>query len=271
MNKGIRSLMILVLTLVILMSFTTMAFAAVVPSSLTADQISWLNNNVSVDNGRIVSTDPNVKGKLTLTSPGGSGTSIDYCQHTISGTTIYWEKSKDAALATSITRAINNENAAGKMQDLTNTLDVTADTAGAGVMLSGLAPIINIFLGIIATLIMFGMAISSSLDICYIAFPVFRNKAEDMKASGNSMMTKKSANGDVSLRWVTDDAQYAVSSTVTEGSSKSPWGVYFKKRVTAYIFLTIIMFILLTGNITLITDIALKIVSGILNVLQGLA
>ena len=84
------------------------------------------------------------------------------------------------------------------------------------------------------------------------------------------MMTKKSANGDTSLRWVTDDVQYAVNSTVTEGNGKSPWTAYFKKELQL-IFLTIIMFILLTGNITLITDIALKVISGIMKVLQSLA
>ena len=54
------------------------------------------------------------------------------------------------------------------------------------------------------------------------SLPVFRNKCEDMKVSGNSVMTKKGANGDTSLRWVTDDAQYAVNSTITEGNGKSP-------------------------------------------------
>lgn len=43
--------------------------------------------------------------------------------------------------------------------------------------------------------------------------------------------------------------------------------------VTAFykVWLTIKMFILLTGNISLITNIALNIVSGIMNVLSGLA
>ena len=268
MNSRLNTSLIFIVTLLLMISMTSVAFAAnPVASSLSSEQVEWLRNNVTVENGNIVVPDASVKGRLSLSVP-----TVDYCTTTLSdGTPIYWVGTNDVSLGASITRVINNAKSAGKMQDLTHTLDINADTEGAGVMLAGLAPIINLFLGIIATFIMFGMAISSSLDICYIAFPVFRNKCEDMKATGNSIMTKKSANGDTSLRWVTDDAQYAVNSTVTEGNGKSPWTAYFKKRVAAYIFLTIIMFILLTGNITLITDIALKVISGIMKVLQSLA
>lgn len=267
MKRILNTSLVFMVTMLLVLSMSTVAFAAQVNSNLSTEQQEWLNANVTVNGTDIVVTDMNVKGKLLTAAPSG-----DYCMFVLkSGATLYWKSSNDASLGAAITRSINNTAATGKMQGLTNNLDINADTQGAGVMLSGLAPIINIVLGIIATFIMFGMAISSSLDICYIAFPVFRNKCEDMKASGNSVMTKKGANGDVRLRWVTDDAQYAVNSTVTEGNGKSPWAAYFKKRVAAYILLTIIMFILLTGNITLITDIALKVVSGILNVLQSLA
>lgn len=262
-----KRIRLLIMTSILMLAFTTMSFAAMVDSSLTAEQKSWLQSNVTVENGKIVAPDNNVKSKMTLTRPENS----DYCQEAIGDTVVYWKSTNDKALGASITRATNNNDASKKMEGLTNNLDISADTAGAGVMLSGLQPVINLALGIIATLIMFGMAISTSLDLCYIAFPTFRNKAEDAKTSGNSMMTRKNSNGDTSLRWVTDDAQYAISSTVTEGTGRSPYSVYFKKRVASYIFLTIIMFILLTGNITLITDIALKIVSGVLEVLQGLA
>lgn len=262
-----RTITMLMVAIILVTFIPTSAFAAMVDSSLTKDQQAWMQSNVSVDNGKISSPDMSVRGKLSIEKPKG-----DYCSLTLkTGDTVYWSKTSDMSMAASINRTVNNDAAGGKMSDLTQELDINADTQSAGVMLSGLAPIVNLFLGIIATLIMFGMAISSSLDICYIAFPVFRNKLEDAKAEGKAGISKKSANGEVSLRWVTDDAQYAISSTVSEGGGKSPWGVYFKKRVGSYIFLTIIMFILLTGNITLITDIALKVVSGILRIMQSLA
>ena len=88
--------------------------------------------------------------------------------------------------------------------------------------------------------------------------------------NGTGYNVKKDANGNATLRFVTDDAQYAVSQGTVE-SGKSPWGIYFRKRVMSYVLLAIVLFILLTGNISLITNIALNIVSGIMNVLSGLA
>jgi hypothetical protein len=267
MRNIFKTSLTLVIAMILVLSMTTVAFAAQVNTNLTQEQQVWLKSNVTVDGNNIKSSDMNIKGKLSTTAPSG-----DYCMLVLDGgAIIYWSSANDSSLGASINRVSNNSQVSQKMEGLVNNLEVTADTASAGVMLSGVAPLINILLGIVATFIMFGMAISSSLDICYIAFPVVRNKAEDMKMEGNKYGTKKGANGETKLLWFTDDAQYAVNSTITEGNGKSPWAVYFKKRVAAYIFLTIIMFILLTGNITLITDIALKIVSGILNVLQSLA
>lgn len=267
MKHTFKTSLVLMVTMILVLGMSTVAFAAQVNSNLTQEQQEWLKSNITVDGDNIESTDMNVKGKLSTTAPSG-----DYCMLVLNdGAIVYWSSTNDSSLSASITRATNNTQVTQKMEGLVNNLEITADTESAGVMLSGTAPLINLVLGIVATFIMFGMAISSSLDICYIAFPLLRNKAEDMKMEGNKYGTKKGANGETKLRWFTDDAQYAVSSTITEGNGKSPWAVYFKKRVAAYIFLTIIMFILLTGNITLITDIALKIVSGILNVLQGLA
>lgn len=268
MRRLFKTSLMFMITMVLVLSMTTIAFAAQTDTNLTQEQQAWLKSNVTVDGDKIIASDMNVKGKLSTTVP----SSGNYCMLVLDGGAIvYWSSTNDSSLGASITRTSNNSQVTQKMEGLVNNLDITADTASAGVMLSGVAPLINIVLGIVATFIMFGMAISSSFDICYIAFPVVRNKAEDMKMEGNKYGTKKGANGETKLRWFTDDAQYAVNTTVVEGNGKSPWAVYFKKRVAAYIFLTIIMFILLTGNITLITDIALKIVSGIMNVIQGLA
>ena len=114
------------------------------------------------------------------------------------------------------------------------------------------------------------MTLFTAFDIAYIAFPVFRNKCEEQKMNGTGYNVKKDSNGNVSLRFVTDDAQYAVSEGTIE-NGKSPWGIYFRKRIMSYVLLAIVLFILLTGNISLITNIALNIVSGIMNVLSGLA
>ena len=98
----------------------------------------------------------------------------------------------------------------------------------------------------------------------------------------NESMQKTDSNGKKKLRFVSDEAQYAVDSTVGrsgDSSSKSggnggytsPWGAYFKTRIVSYIFLAVAITILLTGNITIITNLALKLVGGLMNVLQSLS
>ena len=119
------------------------------------------------------------------------------------------------------------------------------------------------------TIITVGMTLFSAVDIAYIAFPVFRNMCEDKKMTGGPG-TKKAANGETKLLWVTDDAEYAVKQGSIE-SGQSPWSIYFKRRIVSYIMLAITLFILMTGNITLITNIAINIVAGIMDVLGGLA
>lgn len=185
-------------------------------------------------------------------------------------TVVYYNPSSVDILYRQANKFLENEKVGEKVNDITNNMQVEANTEAAAIMLSGFKPILELAIGVIVVLITFGMTLFSSLDICYIAFPVFRNKMEDSKQSGNSITTKKSSNGDVSLRWITDDAQYAVTQGTID-SGKSPWTLYFKKRVASYIFLGIILFILLTGNISIITDLAINVVAGIIDIISGLA
>ena len=258
----IKRITTFMLVLIILMATSITSFAA-----LGDSQTAWIQANVTKAEGKIVVNDATLRSKLKAESSGGT----DEVSIVLESGTIYYSTSDESVISAAVNKSINKSTASDKMTGLTSDLDITADTKQAGTMLSGLVPIINLVLGLIATVITFGMAISSALDIMYIAFPVFRNKTEDAKANGTGMMVKRDSNGNAQLRWVTDDAQYAVKVTVAEGNGASPWGVYFKKRVMSYVFLAIIMFILLTGNITLITDIAVRVISGIMSVLTDLA
>ena len=169
-----------------------------------------------------------------------------------------------------VQKSVNNTATVDDVSTITDGLNIGADTAGATALLSGFAPIISLVVGVIVVLVTMGMTLFTAFDIAYIAFPVFRNKCEEQKMNGTGYNVKKDSNGNVSLRFVTDDAQYAVSEGTIE-NGKSPWGIYFRKRIMSYVLLAIVLFILLTGNISLITNIALNIVSGIMNVLSGLA
>jgi len=146
------------------------------------------------------------------------------------------------------------------LQDITQGFTIEADTGAATEMLSGFKPIIELIIGIVVVLITFGMTLFSSFDITYLALPIFRNKADAGKSDGKSW-----------TKLVTQDAIYAVEQSTTSNDGKNMWMVYLKRRVVSYIFLGIILFILLTGNITVITDIAINMVSGIMGVLNNLA
>ncbi|WP_130849183.1 hypothetical protein [Intestinimonas timonensis] len=87
--------------------------------------------------------------------------------------------------------------------------------------------------------------------------------------TGDPKYTKPGANGGIKLRFVSDEAVYVVENcNVNQG--KSPLTAYLDKRIWAYIIVSVVLFILLTGNINIFTNIALKIVSYIMQVLAAL-
>ena len=265
MSKIIRSIIICTLTFTLCtLSLFSTAFA------LTDEESKWLEENTRVVNDQGVTGSKAWMKNWLVSDPSKSDSSTPLFT-TSSGEQVYLAKGKtEEDLAEEINRTITGDKTVDNVSNITDGLNISADTAGAAAMLNGFAPIISLILGLMATLVTIGMTISSAIDIAYIAFPVFRNKCEDAKAQGTGAMVKKGSNGETSLRFVTDDAQYAISQGTIE-SGKSPWTIYFGRRVFSYIVLAIILFILLTGNISLITDIALKVVSGIMDVLGGLA
>ena len=153
--------------------------------------------------------------------------------------------------------------------DQIGNLGLTADVTTATGMLSGFMGVLRTLLGILVVIISVGMTVFSAFDLCYIAFPVFRNKCEDAKTNGG-IMAKKGSNGEAKLRFVSDDAQYAVVAADTTQSGKNPFVIYFGKRLISYLVLAILLFILLTGKVTVFTDIAIRLVSGLINLLQTL-
>jgi hypothetical protein len=191
-----------------------------------------------------------------------------------SGTYYYVKKGNESTLGGAIKdyNSANAQSVGNDLKDITGGLKIDADTTTATNALSGFVPIISTILGLMVILISIGMTIFSVFDLCYIAFPVFRNKCEEAKQSGSGMMVsnKKGADGETKLRLVSDDAQYAVTAADTVQSGKNPFVIYFGKRLLSYIILAILLFILLTGNVTVFTDIALKVVSGILDLIQGI-
>ena len=169
------------------------------------------------------------------------------------------------AQAQSKTTGVTNQ-----VGDIQDNLGVNANTDDAMTLLAGFVPLINIGLGVVVVLITLGLAVFTAFDVCYIVFPVFRGNCEKAKASGEGFMAKRdNATGGTKLRFVSDEAQFVVENcSVSQG--KNPLTAYLGKRVGSYIAVTIVLTILLSGNITIITNIALKIVSYVMELLAKL-
>lgn len=275
MLKRVISLFMAVLT-VLAMACTTTAFAAEEAHTLPEDVESYIENSITAINDSGVSfSETWLRSWLTTDESKAQSLEDGGRQYNItlgsSQGVLYIVRGKtEEGLIEAVQKSVNNAATVDDVSNITDGLKIGADTAGATALLSGFAPIISLVVGVIVVLVTMGMTLFTAFDIAYIAFPVFRNKCEEQKMNGTGYNVKKDSSGNVSLRFVTDDAQYAVSEGTIE-NGKSPWGIYFRKRIMSYVLLAIVLFILLTGNISMITNIALNIVSGIMNVLSGLA
>lgn len=275
MFKRVASLFMAVL-IVLALACTTTAFAAEEAHTLPEDVESYIENSITAINDSGVSfSETWLRSWLTTDESKAQSLEDGGRQYNVtlgsSQGVLYIVRGKtEEGLIEAVQKSVNNAATVDDVSTITDGLNIGADTTGATALLSGFAPIISLVVGVIVVLVTMGMTLFTAFDIAYIAFPVFRNKCEEQKMNGTGYNVKKDSNGNVSLRFVTDDAQYAVSEGTIE-NGKSPWGIYFRKRIMSYILLAIVLFILLTGNISMITNIALNIVSGIMNVLSGLA
>ena len=183
---------------------------------------------------------------------------------------VYYSTGSIEVLYKKAQQVSNNSTVNSKVADLSNDLAIEADTSSAAVMLSGFQPIVSLLVGVLLVLLSMGMTVFSGFDLSYIAFPIVRTKCDEAKQSGNAAMTKTTSDGDTKLRWVTDDAIYAIQVATIE-SGKSPWLIYGKRRGWAYITLGVIIYILFSGNITLLTQLVLNMVAGVIDIATSLA
>lgn len=167
---------------------------------------------------------------------------------------------------------ILNKSKSLKGQEQIDQLDeyysLEADTKTASELVSGLKGPISTFLGILVTFITVGMTVFTAFDLCYIAFPVFRGKMDEAKANGTKGITRTNNKGETKLNIITEDAQFAVISADVANTGQSAYVIYFKKRVISFVVLAVLIFILLTGNINILTNIGVKLASGILETIN---
>lgn len=254
-------------------------------SLFATDAGTYITSKSSIDgSGQFICSAPSsIKSLINSTSPIAFDGSGSQQQPTApAGTTlvaiiggngykcaVYTDNMEDLQSAIDNMQASNSVNAS--ISAIDNNLGVAADTTGASDMLSGATPYISLAAGFIVVAITSLMTLFSALDCMFIAFPIFRTKYQGAADNGNGLLGKKdSGSGETSLRWISDDAQYAIEKATVE-SGKSKWTLYFSKRIVAYIMLAIILSILLSGNISIITQLAVKIVEGFMNILHRMA
>ena len=249
------------LVLLVIMAMSIMTFGAFANMDLEGAK-EYTKNNITEDWAQ----------NMLTTDQAQADPSSTFTIVTDDGTTYFLKSGKtEDEFVRSVNLNYKNANVTDTTVQIQDQLGLEPDLGGASDTLKGFVPIINILLGIIVVAVTMGLGVITAFDICYIVFPVFRNKCEDAKVSGQGFMAGgKTANGGTKLRFVSDEAQYAVQHCTIE-SGKNPLTAYLGKRILAYVFVAIVIFILLTGNITIITNIALKVVSYIMDTLAKLA
>lgn len=143
-----------------------------------------------------------------------------------------------------------------------------ADLTGAATTLASFVGPLTLFTGILATVAILGLSLFTACDVIYLSFPIAHAKM-DSAGAGGGMMGGSTKDGGTKFRLVTDDAVQVYEETSKDG--RSPWMPYLKRRGLTFILMAIIIYILLTGKITLIIDISLNLVQGIIDSLSKLA
>lgn len=220
-------------------------------------------------NSSSVWTNADAKELANLVKKNDTGTSENCDLVTIDGKPYYLDQAGIQKCQYKMVGIVQDYALKSDIDNMAVDFSIKADLEGAGVALSGLEEVVSVLIGVLCYAVVLGMTLFTSLDLCYLTMPVFRNKCEDMKQSGNSVMTKTGSNGETKLRWVTDEAVYAVQSCAVD-TGKSPLTVYLVKRVWAFILLAIVIYILFTGNIQLLANIAVNFVAGIMDALRTL-
>lgn len=205
--------------------------------------------------------------QVRLTGPGGTQVTYHIPKDQIKAAEIVLTQADQQQSAD--TDGDGKTDAQNVLGEISENVHLAPNYGDAANILQPFVPYINILLGLITTVVVLSMQILTALDLCYIAIPTMRNFMSTKAAEGNAVVGKKDGNGGVKLRFISDEAQYAVDQAANN-QGRQPWGIYFKSRILSYIFLAVAMVILLTGNITLITDLIVKLVSGLMSVVQGL-
>lgn len=186
------------------------------------------------------------------------------------GKSYYYSKSNEENIKSAYATAKGKSSLNG-LNHVTNGGNINANTEGASQLLSGFYQPLQLALGVIVIILTLGLTFFTGTDLCYIVFPMFRGKMDDAKASGTKGLTKTGKDGETKLTIVSEDAQYSMVAADTIQTGKSPLLIYFKKRIFTFVALSVLIYILLTGNVNVFVNIGIELASGILQAINGVA
>ena len=236
-----------------------------ITSAFAADNGTDADLKNYVSNGN-AATDSNFQKQSTFTGD-TSGYNIYY-----DGDGVAWLIAKSSE---SSVNAADVQGVEDKLSEVQGDLGLNADTTTAGKAMSGFGGLISTILGFLVIFIGGYLTVQTALDICYVAFPVFRGKCDDIKqkSAGGGLAaaaTKQGKDGETRLRLISDDAVYAVNTANTTETGKNPFTIYLGKRIFAFMLVAVVLYIFISGNVFTFTKLAVKLVSGLLDLINGL-
>lgn len=287
MNTGNKSIVkrtiCMMLSFMLVIAFSMTSFAA-----SNAEELKKTATKVYNDSNTTAEQKQDILDELDANQDGSTVPTDQQVTFSLGGKNFIYAANGSAALSVTTTiQAIYDANAAAAgatgikdpaiksgIQDITNNFNVSADISGATKSMEGFLPLLRGLTGVLAVATILGLGIFTAFDVAYLAFPVAKGKmdgaAQAGAAQGGSMMTSKNhSTGEAKFRFVTDDAMAAYDEATQAG--KQPWMAYIKRRWLTYILCSIIIYILLSGNMAIFVNWALSAISGLLDTLSTYA
>lgn len=149
------------------------------------------------------------------------------------------------------------QQAVDAIDNIKELVDVNPDLGSAQKTLDPLIEIVNTIIGILATAILILVGLFTAIDVLYLEVPAFHNSM-DQKGMEKGQTNKS---GGVKHKLISEDASQAYQEATESG--KNVLIVYLKKRIVAYVAVAIVLYMLLSGNLSLIVEVVLKMLNGV--------
>lgn len=162
-------------------------------------------------------------------------------------------------------KAYKKRLATDKIDAISSELGIEADTKkGAELISLELRELISQIIGGITIAILTAVGLFTAIDVLFLEVPPLHTALEENAAAKGQ--TDK--NGNPKPRFVSKDAVNAYNEGNDNG--KNVIITYLKKRVVAYIAVAVVVFLLLTGQLSAIINVVLKLISGVVNAVTNI-